>query len=293
MPDESMRDEARVGFIGTGKMAQALARGLLASGWVAADRIVGYDPVPEACRAFAAVVGEGRTLNDAPEVADKADVIVLAVKSDKVREALLALAAKLTDSHLLLSIAAGVSLEVLERDLNVGIRVIRVMPNAPAMVGAGAAGYALGSYAKESDALLAEKLLNAVGIATKVPESLLDAVTGLSGSGPAFVFQMIEAMADGGVASGLPREVANRLAAQTVLGSAKMVLEGGQHTACLKDVVASPGGTTIDGIHELEKGAFRGTIMSAVRAASEKSRKLGKRSGGSRRKRSIYSALSQ
>jgi pyrroline-5-carboxylate reductase len=149
------------------------------------------------------------------------------------------------------------------------------MPNTPALVGASASGYALGKSATRSDGALAQRLLSAVGEAFPVKESLLDAVTGLSGSGPAYVYQFIEALSDGGVAVGLPRDVATRLAAQTVLGSARMVLETGSHPGVLKDMVTSPGGTTIEGLHELEKGNLRATVISAVRAASEKSKRLG------------------
>ncbi len=149
------------------------------------------------------------------------------------------------------------------------------MPNTPALVGASATAYALGKEATVEDAALAQKIFSAVGVVFQVKESLLDAVTGLSGSGPAYIYLVIEALSDGGVAAGLPREVATKLAAQTVLGSAKMVLETGLHPGALKDMVASPGGTTIEGLHELEKGKVRGVLMSAVRAATEKSRKLG------------------
>jgi pyrroline-5-carboxylate reductase len=149
------------------------------------------------------------------------------------------------------------------------------MPNTPALVGASATGFALGKSARPEDGALTEKLFSALGYAVQVNESLLDAVTGLSGSGPAYICLVIEALSDGGVAAGLPREVATRLAAQTVLGSAKMVLETGLHPGALKDMVTSPGGTTIEGLHELEKGKLRASLISAVRAASEKSRKLG------------------
>jgi pyrroline-5-carboxylate reductase len=151
------------------------------------------------------------------------------------------------------------------------------MPNTPALVGASATAYALGHAATAEDATLAQKIFAAVGIAFPVKETLLDAVTGLSGSGPAYLYLVIEALSDGGVAAGLPRDIATKLAAQTVLGSAKMVLETGQHPGALKDMVTSPGGTTIEGLHELEKGSVRGTFMSAVRAAAEKSRQLGQR----------------
>jgi pyrroline-5-carboxylate reductase len=149
------------------------------------------------------------------------------------------------------------------------------MPNTPALLGASASGFALGKAATKSDGELALRLLSSVGVAFSLKEYLLDAVTGLSGSGPAYVYQFIEALSDGGVASGLPRDVATKLAAQTVLGAAKMVLETGEHPGALKDMVTSPGGTTIEGLHELEKGKLRGVVISAVRAATEKSKKLG------------------
>lgn len=275
--------EAIIGFIGTGKMALALAKGMVDQQTVTADQIVGTDPYPEARKAFGTAVG-ARTLDDPGEVVAAADVLIIAVKPDKVEEVLVALNPHLSTDHLVISIAAGVPLSKFEENLMTGARVIRVMPNTPAMVGAAAAGFSIGNHATEQDGKLAETLLSAVGIAIMVPESLLDAVTGLSGSGPAYVYQIIEALSDGGVAAGLPRATATRLAAQTVMGSAKMVLENpDMHPGELKDMVTSPGGTTIDGVHELEKGGMRATLMNAVRAASAKSRKLGRR--GQKKKR--------
>jgi pyrroline-5-carboxylate reductase len=177
--------------------------------------------------------------------------------------------------HLLVSIAAGVATSRLEAALPGRSRVVRVMPNTPALVGAAAAGFSLGKSATRSDGQLVQRLFSAVGVAFQLKENLLDAVTGLSGSGPAYVYQFIEALSDGGVAAGLPRDVATQLAAQTVLGGARMVLETGTHPGTLKDMVTSPGGTTIEGLHELEKGKMRGTVMNAVRAAAAKSKKLG------------------
>jgi pyrroline-5-carboxylate reductase len=197
------------------------------------------------------------------------------VKPDQVAAVLAEQRGNFTNAHLLISIAAGVTLAKMEAALLAGTRVIRVMPNTPALVGEAAAAFALGKSATAADGELVKKLLSAVGIAFQVKESLLDAVTGLSGSGPAYVYQFIEALSDGGVAAGLPRDIATKLAAQTVLGAAKMVLETGQHPGALKDQVTSPGGTTIEGLHELEKGKMRATVMSAVRAATEKSKKLG------------------
>ncbi len=204
-----------------------------------------------------------------------AAVLVLAVKPDQVGGVLAGIRDFVTDKHCLISIAAGVPLARLEAGLAAGARLIRVMPNTPALVGASATAFALGKAARPEDGELARQLFSAVGVAFQVKESLLDAVTGLSGSGPAYAYLFIEGLSDGGVAAGLPRDVATRLAAQTVLGSARMVLETGLHPGVLKDMVTSPGGTTIEGLHELEKGKLRGTVISAVRAAAEKSKKLG------------------
>ncbi len=266
--------QLKIGFLGAGKMATALAKGFVNAKLVKANQIFAADPFEPARKSFAAEVG-AKAVAANLDVAKSATVLVLATKPDQVVAALAEISGAFTKNHLLISIAAGVTISKLEAALPGGARVVRVMPNTPALVGAGASGFALGKNAGGADAELAKKLLSAVGIAMQVKESLLDAVTGLSGSGPAYVYQFIEALSDGGVAAGLPRDVATKLAAQTVLGGAKMVLETGQHPGALKDQVTSPGGTTIEGLHELEKGKLRGTVMSAVRAATEKSKKLG------------------
>ncbi|MBU6399798.1 MAG: pyrroline-5-carboxylate reductase [Verrucomicrobia bacterium] len=263
-----------LGFLGAGKMATALAKGFLAAGLVKPEDLLASDPAQSARDAFAKVVG-ARTVTANIEVAQAASLLVMAVKPDQVPDALADLRGSLNRNHLLLSIAAGVTLASLEAGLGEGMRVIRVMPNTPALVGASATAFALGRAASAQDGQLAHKLFSAVGVAFEVKESLLDAVTGLSGSGPAYVCLVIEALSDGGVAAGLPREVATRLAAQTVLGAAKLVLETGQHPGALKDMVTSPGGTTIEGLHELENGRVRAAFINAVRAAADKSRKLG------------------
>ncbi len=255
-------------------MAGALARGVISAGLVKAAQILASDPAPAARAAFARETG-AKAGDSNLEVVRFGRVLVLAVKPGNVPELLGEIRSAVTREHLLISIAAGVPLAKLEGGLGRGVRVIRVMPNAPALVGASATAYALGKEATVEDAALAQKFFSAVGVVFQVKESLLDAVTGLSGSGPAYIYLVIEALSDGGVAAGLPREVATKLAAQTVLGSARMVLETGLHPGALKDMVASPGGTTIEGLHELEKGKVRGVLMSAVRAATEKSRKLG------------------
>ena len=269
-----MSAKLAIGFLGAGKMATALARGFVHAGLLPADQIIASDVVEPARAAFAREVG-GKVATTNLEVVRFASVLVLAVKPDQIGEPLAEIRGQLTPDHLLISIAAGIRLVKLEDALEEGARVIRVMPNTPALVGASATAYALGQAATAADGQLAQKLFSAVGVAYAVKESLLDAVTGLSGSGPAYVYQIIEALSDGGVAAGLPREVATKLAAQTLLGGAKMVLETGLHPGALKDMVTSPGGTTIEGLHELEKGGVRAALMSAVRVAAEKSRKLG------------------
>ena len=255
-------------------MASALAKGFVSARIVSPRQIIASDVIEPARAAFSKEVG-GTATDSNLEVVKFANVLILAVKPDQVAGVLAEIKSAFTEKHLLVSIAAGVTLTKLENALPLEARVIRVMPNTPALVGAGAAGYALGSHANGDDGDLAQKLLGSVGVAFAVKESLLDAVTGLSGSGPAYVFQIIEALSDGGVATGLPRTIATQLAAQTLLGAAKMVLETGMHPGALKDMVTSPGGTTIEGLHEMEKGKVRGALMNAVRAATEKSKKLG------------------
>ena len=261
-----------LGFLGAGKMATALARGFVASGRVTAGDVVGSDPVAAARESFARETG-GRALSSNEAVAAAAKVLFVAVKPDQVAEVLGSLGGVLGPGHLVVSIAAGVPLARIEAAAH-GARCVRVMPNTPALVGASASAYAVGAAATREDAALVQALLSSVGVALEVKEKLLDAVTGLSGSGPAYGFMMIEALADGGVAAGLPRDVAQRLAAQTLLGAARMVLETGQHPGALKDAVCSPGGTTIEAVHELEKSGLRAALMGAVRAASDKARRM-------------------
>jgi len=269
-----MSSELTLGFLGAGKMASALAKGFIRGGLAESGRVVASDVVEVTRESFARELGARVTASN-PDVVRMARVLVLAVKPDQVPAVLADIKPGFTPQHLLLSIAAGVTLAKIEAALPDGARVIRVMPNTPALVGASASAFALGRHATGEDASLAMKLFSSVGVAMQVKESLLDAVTGLSGSGPAYVFTVIEALSDGGVAAGLPRDVATKLAAQTVLGSAKMLLETGQHPGALRDAVTSPGGTTIEGLHELEKAGVRSAFISAVRAATEKSRKLG------------------
>ena len=263
-----------IGFLGAGKMASALAKGILKAGLINADRVFASDPFEASRASFLRDTGILPSAVNA-QVVDASQILVLAVKPDQIPNLLSEIAPRLTPDHLLISIAAGVNLAKLQAPLPEQTRIVRVMPNTPALVGASATGYTLGTHTRPNDGAIVQSLFSSVGVAFEVKESLMDAVTGLSGSGPAYVYLMIEALSDGGVAAGLPRETATRLAAQTLLGAAKMVLETGLHPGALKDMVTSPGGTTIEGIHELEKGGLRATLISAVRASAEKSKKLG------------------
>jgi pyrroline-5-carboxylate reductase len=264
----------RVGLIGAGNMATALARGLLASGAISADRVRASD-------VNAARLGELRSAHgievttDNREVAAWADLLVLAVKPQVIDAALAGLSGALSASALVVSIAAGVPLLAIEGRLPAKAHTVRAMPNTAAMALAGATAIAPGSHASPEDLAAAKALFEAVGRVVVVDEALLDAVTGLSGSGPAYVMMAIEALADGGVKMGLSREAALTLAAQTVYGSAKLQLETGEHPARLRDQVTSPGGTTIAGIHALEAGGLRTTLMNAVESATRRSKELG------------------
>lgn len=264
----------RIGFLGAGQMATALARGWRAAGLLAADRALASDPFPEARRAFAEATELWTTENNR-EVVAASDVVILAVKPQMMSMVLADIRPAVTANHLIVSIAAGVTLRHLADGLGAERRLVRVMPNTPCLVGASASAYAPAETATADDVTLVARLLNAVGLAFRLPEHLLDAVTGLSGSGPAFVYVMIEALSDGGVRVGLPRDVATALAAQTVFGAAKMVLETGEHTGILKDRVTSPGGTTIAGLHALERAGLRAALIDAVVAATLRAAELG------------------
>lgn len=257
-------------------MGTALIQGAIRAGVVAAGDVVGCDPYEKSREAFALATGAKVTATVA-EVAAACEVILLCTKPLDVAGAL-ADAAKMAadEPRLVISIAAGVTLAALEAAAAENFRVIRAMPNTPALVGQGAAGYCLGTRASAADGAVAQSLLGAVGLAVEVPERLMDAVTGLSGSGPAYIYLVIEAMADGGVRAGIPRADAIRLAAQTVLGSAAMVLETGEHPAVLKDMVTSPGGTTIAGLAALERHGLRSALIEAVTAAAQRATELGK-----------------
>lgn len=265
-----------VGFLGAGQMATALALGWKKAGLLDTAHSRAADPIPDARAKFQATTGIG-TGESNRDVVAACDVLVLAVKPQVMEAVLAEVKPVVRASQLIVSIAAGVTLKTLAAGLGETTRLVRVMPNTPCLVGASATGFSPAYTATPDDVAAVERLFSAVGVAYLVPEKLLDAVTGLSGSGPAFVYLFIEALADGGVKCGLPRAVAQSLAAQTVLGAARMVLETGQHPGALKDAVASPGGTTIAGLHALEQAAFRAAAMNAVEAATKRAEELGKK----------------
>jgi len=260
--------------IGCGKMGTALVGGAIRAGALSADEVTGCDPYPAAAAAFADTTG-AKTTGDVASAVAGADVVLLCVKPHDATGVIDSLAAKDCASKLLVSVVAGVTLRVLEAAAPASWRVIRTMPNTPALVGKGASAFCRGANATDGDAGFAMRLFSSVGLAIEVPERLMDAVTGLSGSGPAYGFLCIEALADGGVAAGLPRDHAMKLATQTLLGAAAMVAETGLHPAALKDAVASPGGTTIAGIEALEAGGFRAALISAVTAAAKRAGEMG------------------
>ncbi len=263
-----------IAMIGSGQMGEALIGGWLAAKTVSADALFATDASAERRdlmkRRFGVRVGSGNR-----EAASWADVVVLAVKPQILDGVMKDLSPALADK-LVLSIAAGVTIAHLAKLAPKNTRVVRAMPNTPVLVRDGVSALSFGAGVTDKDQQFARRLFDAVGRAVVVEEKLMDAVTGLSGSGPAYVFLAIEALADGGVKMGLPRTVSDLLAAQTVLGAARMVLETGEHPAKLKDRVASPGGTTIAGLHRLEQGGLRAALMAAVEAASKRSEELGR-----------------
>jgi len=263
-----------IGFVGGGQMAEAMIRGILASGLVQAGKVMVAEPTANRCELLQGQYGVQCT-TDPKTLCANSDVIVLAIKPQLASQVLKAYQPHVGDQHLLISIMAGVPLAALAGLLGESRRLIRVMPNTPALVLAAATAFSPNGKASEQDRAIAQALFSAVGNCAEVPETLLDAVTGLSGSGPGYVFTFIEAMIDGGVLAGIPRPVAEQLVLQTVYGSAKLALETGEHPAVLKGKVTSPGGTTIAGIQALENGALRGTVMAAVEAATDRSRELG------------------
>ena len=270
----SMKLDKFIGFVGCGNMAEALIRGLLRGGHCDANRLGGSGPRAERLEELVKRYGIFTTSSNA-ELVERAEIVVLSVKPQILRGVLDEIADKLRPDALLVSIAAGVPIAAIETRLKPGMRVIRAMPNTPALVDAAATGISGGGHATSADLADAKRIFDAVGITVTLDEGQLDAVTGLSGSGPAYIFLILEALSDAGVKVGLSRRNSQLLAAQTVLGSAKLLLETNEHPGRLKDMVTSPGGTAITGLHTLEHGGLRTTLIDAVEAATRRSRELG------------------
>lgn len=269
-----MQDGHTIGFLGCGNMAEALIRGLLTAK-VAPERIGASGPRAERMDAMRETYGI-RTTTDNIELVKHSNVVVLSVKPQILDKVVRQVSNDMREGTVVISVAAGVPTAAIEHLLRAETHVVRAMPNTPALVLAGATAIAPGEHATKADLDTARFLFDAVGITVELDESQLDAVTGLSGSGPAYIFLMLDALADGGVKMGLSRRNAQRLAAQTVMGSAKLLLETDEHPGRLKDMVTSPGGTAIAGLATLEAGGLRTTLINAVEAATDRSRELGR-----------------
>jgi len=267
--------ENELGIIGTGNMGSALLKTIITKNILNEKSLIIYDKdktiTEELTTHFNVKVAENST-----EIARSSQYVLLAVKPQVINAVLDEIGPYLTPKQTLVSIAAGVSLEHLGKFFNKEVGIIRIMTNTPLMVGTGASAISQNKHVNSDNIEFIKKIFNSGGIVVELDEEHIDAVTGLSGSGPAYIFLIIEALADGGVKMGLSRRIALKLAAQTALGAAKLVLETGKHPGELKDMVASPGGTTITALHELEKAGLRATLMRAVEVATEKSKALNK-----------------
>jgi len=268
----------KIGLIGAGRMATALGRGFVGAGLIPPGAILASDPQEATRTAFEHEVPGAKVVAENGPGFSPCDVVILAVKPQMMKTALDQVSRFVRSDALVVSIAAGVTIEKLAAGFAKGQRIIRVMPNTPCLIGRGASAYALGPAATAEDGKLVAQLLSAVGVAYEVPEPQLDAVTGLSGSGPAYVYTMIELLAEGGKQVGLPAELAAKLAVHTVAGAAEMVLATGETPAVLRDRVTSPNGTTLAGLAALDENAFDRAVIAAVRAATERSVELGKTS---------------
>jgi len=266
----------KIGFVGAGNMAEALVKGLLASGVFTREQTILSDVIQERLHLMSSIYGVKTTPKN-KDVVKSSDLIILAVKPNMVSRVLSEIKGLLTSKKVLISIAAGIPTSYISEMIKKKMKIVRVMPNTPALVLTGASVLYFNSQINQKEKDSIRRIFESVGTVDVVEhEDLLDAVTGLSGSGPGYVAMFIEALSDGGVKMGLSKNMALKLAAQTVYGTAKMVLEGGLHPAEFKDKVSSPGGTTIEGIHELEVGGLRGSVISAVQAATRRSKELSK-----------------
>lgn len=263
----------KIGFIGGGAMGEALLAGILKSGLTLPENLYVSDIESSRLDYLQEKLGVNTVVSNSILV-KTVDIVVLAVKPHVIPDVLQEIASLHIEGKTFFPVAAGITTSFVESFFSKSVAVVRVMPNTPCLVGEGISAICPGKYAKQKDLEKAQMIFSSVGKVVVVKENLFDAVTGLSGSGPAYMYMIMEALADGGVLMGLPREVARVLSAQTMLGAARMVLETGEHPAKLKDMVATPGGTTIAGLFTLEEGELRATLMEAVEAATERSREL-------------------
>lgn len=265
----------RIALIGAGNMTEALVTGMLAAGVAHPDQLYATDILPDR-RAHLQDRYKIKVSGDNVEATRHSEIIIFSVEPQVLDEVLGSVKPVLAGKHLIISVAAGYPISRIMARLNTGTRIVRAMPNTPSSVLGGVTALSFGPRLTEEDQQVAGIIFESVGKVVVVEERLMDAVTGLSGSGPAYVYLMIEALADGGVKMGLSRQVADLLAAQTVLGAARMLIESGEHPGRLKDRVASPGGTTMAGIHKLEEGRLRAALIAAVEAATKRSEELGR-----------------
>ncbi|XP_078542772.1 pyrroline-5-carboxylate reductase 3 [Lissotriton helveticus] len=267
-------DALTVGFIGAGKMAYGILKGMLQTGKIPPQNVLASAPSDRNLGKFRAL--GCRTTHSNVAVPKDCKVVILATKPHILPEVLKEVASAVTKEHTLVSLAAGITLKTLESLLPPGTSVLRALPNLPCVVQAGAAVFSRGCYAGDQHAALLKAVMSSCSLCEEVPESYIDIHTGLSGSGVAYVYTFAEALVDGAIKMGMPSDLANRIAAQTLLGAAKMILETGEHPAKLRNDVCTPGGTTIHALHELEKGGLRATVMNAVEAATSRAREIGK-----------------
>lgn len=276
-----MTEHLTIAFVGAGNMAGALIRGLIGTKTIPSTHIIAADPDQARLDLLESDLAIRVTQSNNAAVKG-ANVVMLATKPQVFGQVLSGLSSSLQPGTLVISIAAGISTRIIERMLPDGTHVVRTMPNTPALVGAGATAVAAGAHATDQDLALAQRLFESVGIVVQVPESQIDAVTGVSGSGPAYVFAMIEALRDAGAGEGLPEATALQLAAQTVFGAACLLIERGEAPEALRQEVTSPGGTTLAGLQALDAQGFRDAVLGAVQAATRRSAELGKMAEGSK-----------
>lgn len=274
-----MLSNKKIGFLGSGNMASVLIKGILKADLVNDNNIYASDIDLEKLDNLKSEYGINTVFKDNNKIVNECDVVIFAVKPQIMEKVIKEINSSFTSEKLFISIAAGISTEYIDSFTDTSLKIIRAMPNTPALIMEGATAICPGANVSEDDLRIAKEIFSAVGVVAIVDESQMDAVTGLSGSGPAYVFMIIEALSDAGVKMGLSRNVSMKLAAQTVMGAAKLQIDTGMHPGRLKDMVTSPGGTAIAGIHTLEQGGLRTTLINAVENATLRSIQLGKKNG--------------